>query len=120
MSYSRDGKNAYGELCEWIGCGWNQATCDTHHIDYEVHQEIENNIRAYYMMEDDEHFEYMLDLARRLGYGEYNQKTRQLPKNDSISNLAILCPNHHRYVHHHNLSMDLLEYIPRRKKPQGN
>lgn len=116
MGYAEQGKEAYGTSCEWIGCGWNQGTCDVHHISYQEHQEIENHLRAYYMMNDEESFQEMQEVAYSWGYGAFNKKTRQLPKDDRIENLSVLCPNHHRFVHTQDMGMNIASYIPRRKK----
>lgn len=115
QSYTKDAREVYGESCEFIGCGWNAETCDTHHIDYQEHQALENEMRKALKDEDNTYLASLQAQAFARNYGEFNTKTRQLPKNDSTVNLSILCPNHHRYVHGKDLGMRILDYIPVRK-----
>lgn len=102
MTYSEIAARVYGTKCEWAGCGWDEAGCDVHHIDYQEHQNIENALRAGVSITYPEKFGVLID--------------GQLPKNDSSDNLTVLCPNHHRYVHHTDLGLEVLKYIPDRRK----
>lgn len=92
MTYIEKGHAAYGDKCEWVGCGWDASECDVHHINYQEHQAEEDAARE------------------RTGAEHY-----QLPKDNRTVNLSILCPNHHRYTHHKDLGMTILNYIPERK-----
>jgi hypothetical protein len=114
MSYAEKAKETYGTACEWIGCGWNQGTCDTHHIDYQEHQEIEDALRFFLRKNNIESFLAFEKEAVEKGYGRFDKEDNQLSKNDAKENLAVLCPNHHRYVHTNDLGMKLLWYIPKR------
>jgi hypothetical protein len=91
MNYVEIGHKTYGTKCEWVGCGWDAAQTDVHHINYQQHQAEEDEARG----SKGEHF--------------------QLPKDNNSTNLAVLCPNHHRFVHARDLGMDILKYIPIRK-----
>lgn len=91
MTYVQVGHKAYGENCEWIGCGWKSANTDVHHIYYQEHQVLE-------------------DEARKTKGEHY-----QLPKSILSKELSVLCPNHHRFVHFKDMGKDILQYIPPRK-----
>jgi hypothetical protein len=117
MGYAENARKTYGTKCEWVGCGWDAATCDVHHISYVQHQEFENKLRHMIRLGDSpEKLAAVLADAREHGYLTFNQTTKELSKDDRVSNLAVLCPNHHRYVHEKDLGMDLLKYIPSRRK----
>ena len=45
----------------------------------------------------------------------FNKETKQLEKNNQSKNLAVLCPNHHRYVHYVDMGVAILNYLPPRK-----
>jgi len=92
MSYVETGRKTYGTSCEWIGCGWDAAPCDVHHINYQAHQEQEDEERA-----------------------TKGSTSFQLPKDGTSKNLAVLCPNHHRFLHRIDLGLKVLDYIPPRK-----
>lgn len=118
--YSRYRKIAievYGEACEWIGCGWSAASCDVHHIDYQEQWEYERKLRALFDQGEEafEEYQAFVKEAHEKGYGFFNSRNRQLHKNDHPSNLTVLCPNHHRYVHTQDLGMKLLSFVPQRK-----
>lgn len=115
QGYRKDAIKEYGEKCEWIGCGWDAASCDVHHINYQEQWEIERAIRKAVIDNDMGLFAQLLSKARDMGFPTYNQKTRQLDKDDRVSNLVVLCPNHHRYVHSEDLGMKVLNFIPKRK-----
>lgn len=113
--YRADALQAYGTACEWIGCGWNAGSCDAHHIDYQEHQEHEDLIRKFSKLEDKTYYIEALKEAKELGYLSYDVKEKQLEKDNTVHNIAVLCPNHHRFVHTLDLGMKLLDYIPERK-----
>jgi hypothetical protein len=112
--YSEIGKRKYGEKCEWKDCGWNEATCDVHHINYEFQQKLEEKIRDAYKQKKSNLFMELIQVAHDSGFRSFDKKTLQLGKCDMTHNLAVLCPNHHRYVHQKNISMDILKQIPKR------
>jgi hypothetical protein len=112
--YSQDGKAAYGHKCEFIGCGWDAATCDVHHINYREHQMVEDGLREAYKTGSANMIEFYENRRLEHGFREYNRNTRQLPKDDRVQNLSVLCPNHHRYLHDIDMGMDILQYIPKR------
>jgi hypothetical protein len=116
MGYAEKAKAMYGDKCEWFGCGWDQGTCDVHHMNYGNHQDMENHLRAYFIMNDMKSFDLMQVVATSMGCGLFNFKTRQLPKDDRTQNTVVLCPNHHRFVHTIDLKMNIVSYIPKRKK----
>jgi hypothetical protein len=112
--YSTIGKRKYGEKCEWKNCGWDDATCDVHHINYEYQQKLENRIREAYKSNKTNIYIELIQIAHDSGFRDFDKKKLQLAKCDMTHNLAVLCPNHHRYVHEHKISMDILKYIPKR------
>lgn len=114
--YRELGIKTYGTKCEFDGCGWDAAPCDVHHINYQEHQEFEEAIRKAIRMGD--HVEILAQLlaeARDRGYLSYDRKTGQLAKDNRTTNLSVLCPNHHRYVHTVDMGMDILKHLPPRK-----
>lgn len=114
-NYHDDALAAYGTVCEWVGCGWNVAECDVHHISYQEQQEIEKTIRNAIKIGDMNLFAQLLVKANDMGYLHYDKKTNQLEKDNRVSNLTVLCPNHHRYTHEQDLGKAILSYIPIRK-----
>lgn len=116
MGYSENAKAAYGVTCEWIGCGWNMGWCDVHHLNYQEHQALEDQMRACVKKNDMNTLDALQARALTQGYGYFNFKERQLPKKDGIENLSVLCPNHHRYIHTIDLGLKALIYLPERKE----
>jgi hypothetical protein len=114
VNYSKIAKEAYGESCEWIGCGWNESDCDVHHINYQLQWDLEKKIRTAHRSADIERARELADIANSKGFGKFDIKTMQLGKDDRLLNLAVLCPNHHRYVHDEDLGFDIFKYIPKR------
>ena len=90
-SYVKTARAAYGDACEYRAspggppCGWAAAPCDVHHIAYNEHETRERQAGA------------------------------QLPKDNSSANLCVLCPNHHRQVHHDDIGCAILACLPPRK-----
>jgi hypothetical protein len=115
MSYVDVAKKTYGASCEFIGCGWNAASCDVHHINYQEQQTTEKALRQFLIHNKMEPFAQLLAHAVDRGFLAFDMKTRQLAKDDRSQNLAVLCPNHHRYLHTVDMGMKILEYIPPRR-----
>lgn len=114
MTYAEIAKRLYGEDCEM--CGWGKAPCDVHHIDYQDHRYFEEEMRKALEEKNMEKFDSLQQQALIKGFGLFNTDTKQLPKNNSTDNLAVLCPNCHREVHHYDLGKKILKNIPPRKK----
>jgi hypothetical protein len=89
--YTEIGHETYGTKCEWVGCEWDAATTDVHHINYQQHQKLEDLLRT---QKNNSHF--------------------QLAKDDDSKNLAVLCPNHHRYTHSKDIGLKILQFLPER------
>jgi hypothetical protein len=115
MEYSDLGRKTYGEKCEFDSCGWDTAACDVHHIGYQEQQDFEKRIRAAYKAKDTNTFTTLKSKARSAGYLDYDAFAGQLEKDNRSHNLSVLCPNHHRYVHHVDMGMEILNHIPTRK-----
>jgi len=113
MRYTTVARKLYGEKCEL--CGWGKATADVHHIDYQEHWSFERDLRKLHDEGKMDEFHELQKMALMSGYGMYNTVTRQLPKNDNPINLAVLCPNCHREVHHFDLGIRILKSLPPRK-----
>lgn len=115
QSYHDKATTMYGNMCEWIGCGWHVGWCDVHHIGYKEQQAMEKLIREAYDKQDIPMYMALCSDAKKRGWGSYNVKDRNLQKDDKLYNLAVLCPNHHRYVHTVDLGINLLQFIPPRQ-----
>ena len=113
MGYRKLARNLYGTNCEL--CGWGKATCDVHHIDYQEHWSFEKDLRKFDDEGRTEEFNELQKMALLSGYSMYNTNTRQLPKNDGPVNLAVLCPNCHRELHHFDLGIRVLKSLPPRQ-----
>lgn len=118
MNYHRNATQTYGEACEWIGCGWHETVCDVHHIDYNAQWAAEQSIRKAFDEKRVGDYVAFLTAAKQLGYATFNVKDRQLAKNDSVSNLSVLCPNHHRFVHQADMGTGILQFIPPRRQDE--
>ena len=116
MNYSDYGRSVYGNACEFDECNWNDATCDVHHINYQEQQAIEEKIREYKKDNKLEEKEKLIVVAKKRGFLDYDEKTNQLSKDDRASNLCVLCPNHHRYVHYVDMGKDVLTRIKERRR----
>ncbi len=113
-SYSEIATKTYGISCEFNNCGWDEATCDVHHINYQEQHEVEKLLRYLVKVSDMEGYKSALMKAREKGFSAFNTITLQLDKDNRSINLCVLCPNHHRYVHHKDLGMEILNYLPPR------
>jgi hypothetical protein len=115
MDYAELAKHHYGECCEYESCGWSESVCDVHHINYKLQWDLENKIRDAHKNNDFEQAKMWVDAALSKGFRKFNIKKMQLEKDDRLHNLAVLCPNHHRYVHKEDMGMTILSKIPKRK-----
>lgn len=113
--YSDDAKKVYGNACEFDGCGWQEASCDVHHINYDEQQGIEVLIRQALKKKDNVKAEQLIKQAKDKGFLSFDKKTMELDKDNRTTNLAVLCPNHHRYTHFKDLKMSILNHLPPRK-----
>ena len=113
--YAQTGLETYGKKCEFDGCGWEEATCDVHHINYQEQQDIEKKIRKAVRGNNVELANQLILEANKKGFLFFNYDKMELEKDHRSINLAILCPNHHRYVHHVDMGMSILEKIPPRR-----
>lgn len=110
MNYAALAKKIYGEACEL--CGWSRASCDAHHIDYQEHLAHERAMRQ--AIGNPAVLERLQQEAFAQGWGYFAHG--RLPKNDNPRNLAVLCPNCHRWVHDFNIGKDLLDMLPPRRE----
>ena len=115
IKYAELGNKIYGSKCEFEGCGWEEAKCDVHHINYQEQQDIEKRIREAVRENDVELTNRLILEASKKGFMSFDYKTMELEKDHRSVNLAVLCPNHHRYVHHLDMGMDILKKISQRR-----
>lgn len=115
LDYNDLGKMTYGKKCEFDKCGWDLATCDVHHINYQEQHVIENKIRTAHKMNDSTLKKQLVAQAKEQGFLSYDDNEHQLEKDNSSKNLSVLCPNHHRYVHFVDMGMKILDHLPPRK-----
>lgn len=108
ISYRDNAINTYGHRCEL--CSY-QAVVEVHHIDYVGHQLLENKIRLAKKTNGD--VAGLIQTANEAGYDtfEYNQ----LAKDDRTTNLAVLCPTCHSFIHVLDSGTNLLRALPIRK-----
>lgn len=107
MDYRQIGLETYGNRCEWC----SSYLVEVHHIDYQEHQLMENRIRRAVKNQMD--LTSLLEEAKQKGYLEWDGK--DLEKNNSSQNVAVLCPNHHTLVHRMDVGMKILGALERRK-----
>lgn len=105
--YRRLGLETYGDKCEI--CGF--SIVEVHHIDYQEHQEVEDYIR--YLSKNNHDVSKLVEEAKELGY--LNWDGHQLSKDDRSENLAVLCPNCHRFIHRLNVGKKILRVLDKRK-----
>jgi hypothetical protein len=78
--------------------------------------DLEKKVRESHKKGDIESARMWSQVAWSKGFRGFNIKTMQLGKDDRLSNLAVLCPNHHRYVHDKDMGLLLLSLIPERER----
>jgi hypothetical protein len=103
--------NKYGKRCEICGFA---VGLEVHHLNYQEHQDIEDQIRKAERSKDHEEMIALLNKAKAMGFVEYDSKTGQLAKDDSTRNLSVLCANHHNFVHITDMGLKILKALPPR------
>jgi hypothetical protein len=91
-NYRRSALRVYGEACEICG---HRSSLEVHHIDYNEHQAIEDELRQAAKYKYD--LEPYLKKAKNNGYDEF--KNNSLSKNDDTENTSVLCGNCHSLCH---------------------
>jgi hypothetical protein len=91
--YRESALKTYGEACEICG---HRTSLEVHHIDYQEHQVMENNLRTADKMKSTL-IETLLKSAKDKGYDGF--KDGQLSKNDDTENTSVLCGNCHSFLH---------------------
>lgn len=107
---AREAREAYGAACEL--CGWGKAPCDIHHIDYQEHMILQENIKH----SNGKSRTALLELATSLGFERFSNG--RLSKNNNLDNLAVVCPNCHREIHETDMGKEILEYLPPRQRKE--
>lgn len=107
MSYRDTGIEAYGHSCEICGYG----IVEVHHVNYQLHTEWEKKLRL--AARKGENLSELLSVAQKLGFLEWDG--HDLSKDDRVSNLSVLCGNHHNLVHLFDAGLNLLKALPKRK-----
>jgi predicted HNH restriction endonuclease len=104
-NYREAALKTYGEACELCG---HRTSLEIHHINYQEHQEVEDELR-YYPTETN------INNAKEQGFDYYNPKTKQLSKDDSTTNLSVLCGNCHSLCHLIDYGKNILKALKERK-----
>jgi hypothetical protein len=107
--YRENALKTYGESCEICG---HRTSLEVHHINYQEQQQMEQMLRFAYKYKDPQYKE-MLSEAKSKGFVEFNNN--QLAKDDSTTNLSVLCGNCHSLIHTIDVGMKLLKAIKPRK-----
>jgi hypothetical protein len=96
--YRESALKTYGEACEICG---HRTSLEVHHIDYQEHQEMEEQLRRLNkdMNKDGKVYLNLLNRAKESGWDIFNPKLGQLSKNDDTVNTSVLCGNCHSFLH---------------------
>lgn len=112
IDYRELGLQTYGNKCEICG----HSAVEVHHISYQEHNEIENQLRfAVKNKADSDYIEKLKIQANGQGYLNWDSKTKQLSKDDRSFNLSVLCGNCHTTMHKLDVGMKILNILPERK-----
>lgn len=112
MHYSEKGKKTYGIGCEFDDCGWD-VCCDVHHVNYQEIEVLENAYQDAMHLKLFEKMDHLTHLAFEKGFGTFDLRGN-LKKDDRVQNLMVVCPNHHRYIHHYDLGLLALKHVKKR------
>jgi hypothetical protein len=112
-NYRKSALRTYGEACEICG---HRTSLEVHHIDYQEHQEMENELRKARLFSDTFTYPTALQKAKDMGYDSFDIKLGQLSKNDSTENTSVLCGNCHSFLHLVDYGKKLLNAIKPRIK----
>ena len=93
--YRESALKTYGEACETCG---HRTSLEVHHIDYQEHQAMENELRRALLTSATSFNSLIID-AKMRGYDSFNIKLGQLTKNDDTGNTSVLCGNCHSFLH---------------------
>jgi hypothetical protein len=104
--YREVGLATYGNKCEICG----HSSVEVHHIDYQEHQRAEDEIRL--VLRRGGVITHLLEKAKLRGWLTWDG--RQLGKNDSSTNLSVLCGNCHTLIHKIDVGMKLLNALTKR------
>lgn len=108
--YRNSALNTYGDSCELCG---HRTSLEVHHINYQEQWDIERKIRSAEKKSQLNLVNELIDTAKSMGFDEY--KDGQLSKDDSTTNLSVLCGNCHSLVHLIDVGLKLLRALkPRR------
>jgi hypothetical protein len=110
-NYHENALKTYGESCEI--CGF-RSCLEVHHINYQEHQAAENMLRGFKKARK-EIPESVLKGMKTGGWDYFDPKTEQLSKDDSTTNLSVLCGNCHSLMHKLDVGMKLLNVLKERK-----
>jgi hypothetical protein len=109
-NYREAALKTYGEACELCG---HRTSLEIHHINYQEHQEIENKIRLAEKKDWQVSGPGLITIASKMGFTDY--KNGQLAKDDSTTNLSVLCGNCHSLCHLIDYGKNLLKALKERK-----
>jgi predicted HNH restriction endonuclease len=107
--YRDSALETYGHACEICG---HRVSLEVHHINYQAQHQMEDTLRHYFKHDKTE-FNKLLKEAIEQGFVEF--KSNQLAKDDSTTNLSVLCGNCHGFIHTMDVGMKLVKALPARK-----
>lgn len=107
--YRKSALDTYGEACELCG---HRTSLEVHHINYQEHQTFEDNIRK---GKSDSLREVAIKAAKEVGFDYWDEKTKQLTKDDSTKNLSVLCGNCHSLCHLIDYGMKIKKALKERR-----
>ena len=113
--YRENALEVYGEACEICG---HRASVEVHHINYQEHQTIENEIRKAFRLKWDT-YPVLVEKARKQGFELFYEHSHQLAKDDDTKNLAVLCGNCHTLIHKLDAGMKIHNVLKERKSQNG-
>jgi len=105
--YRELGLATYGDKCEICG----HSMVEVHHINYKLHQQEEDRIRK--AIKKGEPIDQLIDNAKKLGFQYWDG--HDLEKDNSSTNLSVLCSNCHTLIHRLDAGMSLLKVLSERK-----
>lgn len=112
--YRKAALRTYGESCELCG---HRTSLEVHHIDYQEHQKMENELRTMVKLNaDNRDYLNQLEEAKKQGYDYFDKKISQLSKNDDTVNTSVLCGNCHSLCHLIDYGKNILKALKPRIK----
>jgi hypothetical protein len=110
-NYRESALKTYGEACELCG---HRTSLEVHHINYQEHQAAENMLRGFEKAGKPIP-QSVLTGMKTGGWDYFNPESGQLSKDDSTTNLSVLCGNCHSLCHLIDYGKNILKALKERK-----